>query len=90
MLSKSSDQCSVPDNYDSGFNYIPGNYFIIESEIIKASDSENGTDDKNAKTGGVQTFNVEPYLISREQTAKKEQRPASLQNMLAGLLLVYF
>ena len=36
MSSKSSDsdQCSVSD--DSEFNYIPGNYTVIEPEIMEA------------------------------------------------------
>ena len=43
-----SDQCSVSDD-DSEFNYIPGNYSVIESEIMEASDGENGADDRNEK-----------------------------------------
>ncbi len=43
-----SDQCSVSDN-DSEFNYIPGNYSVIESEIMEASDGENGADDRDEK-----------------------------------------
>ena len=42
------DQCSVSDN-DSEFNYIPGNYSVIESEIMEASNGENGTDDRDEK-----------------------------------------
>ncbi len=42
------DQCSVSDDY-SEFNYIPGNYSVIESEIMKASDGENGADDRDEK-----------------------------------------
>ncbi len=41
-------QCSVSDN-DSEFNYIPGNYSVIKSEIMEASDGENGTDDRDEK-----------------------------------------
>ena len=58
-MSFESDQCSVSDD-DSEFNYIPGNYFVIESEIVEASDSEYGADDNHAKTSGV-TSSVEPY-----------------------------
>ena len=43
-----SDQCSVSDDY-SEFNFIPGNYFVIESEIMEASDGENGADDRDEK-----------------------------------------
>ena len=43
-----SNQCSVSDD-DSEFNYILGNYFVIESEIMKASDGENGADDRDEK-----------------------------------------
>ncbi len=44
-----SDQCSVSDDY-SEFNFIPGNYFAsIESEIMEASDGENGADDRDEK-----------------------------------------
>ena len=48
MSSKSSDsdRPSVSDD-DSEFNYIPGNYSLIESEIMEASDSENGEGDKD-------------------------------------------
>ncbi len=53
-----SDQCSVSDN-DSEFNYIPGNYSVIESEIMEASDGENGADDRDEKAP-----NVEPYSCS--------------------------
>ena len=61
MSSKSSesDQCSFSDD-DSEFNYMPSNYFVIESEIVEVSDSENGADDNNAKTSGV-TSSVESY-----------------------------
>ena len=40
MSSKSfgSDQCAVSD--DSEFNYIPGNYSVIEFEIMEASDGK--------------------------------------------------
>ena len=43
-----SDQCSVADDY-SEFNYIPGNYSVIESEIMEASNVENGADDRDEK-----------------------------------------
>ena len=89
MSSKSSDsdQCSFSD--DSEFNYIPGNYSVIESEIMEASDGENGADD------GVKTHNGEPYSCEpmadqqwvaeyRQRQAKKEQRLASLNDRLAG------
>ena len=65
-------------------NYIPGNYFVIESEIMEAFDSKSDTDDKDAKTGRAEIFSFEPDLIA-EQTAKKEQRLASLQDLLAGM-----
>ncbi len=42
-----SDQCSVSDD-DSEFNFIPGNY-SVESEIMEASDVENGADDRDEK-----------------------------------------
>ena len=42
------DQCSVSDDY-SEFNYTPGNYFVVESEIMEASDVENGADDRDEK-----------------------------------------
>ena len=45
LKSSDSDQCSVSD--DSEFNYIPGKFSVIESEIMEASDSENGADDKD-------------------------------------------
>ena len=43
-----SDQCSVSDDY-SEFNFIPGNYFVVESEIMEAFDGENGADDRDEK-----------------------------------------
>ena len=61
MSSKSSsdsDECSVSD--DSEFNYIPGNYSVIESKIMGASDGENGADDKNEHTRAVQWRDGEP------------------------------
>ena len=95
MSSKSSDsyQCSVSD--DSEFNYIPGKYSVIESEIMKASDSEKGADDKDENTSGVETFDVEPYSCKpmadeewvaeyRQRQASKEQRLTGLQDRLAG------
>ena len=56
MSWKSSDydQCSVSD--DSEFNYISD-----KSGIMEASDSENGADDKDENTSGVETLDVEPY-----------------------------
>ena len=62
MSSKSSesDQCSVSVD-DSEFNYIPGNYFVIESEIVEASDSEYGADDNHGKTSGV-TSSVDIHI----------------------------
>ena len=43
-----SDQCSVSDDY-SEFNFILGNYFVVESEIMEAFDGENGADDRDEK-----------------------------------------
>ena len=43
-----SDQCSVSDDY-SEFNFIPGNYSVIKSEIMEAYDGENGADDGDEK-----------------------------------------
>ena len=43
-----SDQCSVSDDY-SEFNFSPGNYSVIESEIMEATDGENGADDRDEK-----------------------------------------
>ncbi len=34
---------------DSEFDYIPGNYSFIESEIMEASDGENSADDRDEK-----------------------------------------
>ena len=95
MSSKSpdSDQCSVSD--DSEFNYIPGNYTVIESEIMEASDGENSADDKHVNTSGVETPDVEPYSCEpmadeewiaeyRQRQAEKEQRLESLKDRLAG------
>ena len=96
MSSKScdSDQCSVSDN-DSEVNFIPGNYFVVESEIIEASDSENGADDTDGKSNENETASVEPYSYEpiadedwiaeyRQRQAEKERRLASLQDRLAG------
>jgi hypothetical protein len=93
MSSKSSDsdRRSVSDD-DSKFNYIPGNYSQIESEIMKATDSENGQGDKDQRTSCV---DVEPYSIEPMgdeewiaefglRQAEKEQRLASLKDRLAG------
>jgi hypothetical protein len=95
MSSKSSDSdhCSVSD--DSEFNYIPGNYTVIESEIMEASDSENSADDKHESTSGVEIRDVEPYSCEpmadeewiaeyRQRQAEKEQRLTSLEDRLAG------
>ena len=73
------------------------NYFVIESEIVEASDSEYGADDNHAKTSSV-TSSVdhdEPYSCEpiadkdwiteyRQRQVKKEQRLASLNYGLAG------
>ena len=71
-----SDQCSVSD--DSEFNYIPGKYSVIESEIMEASDSGNGTDDKDENASGVEILNVEPYsckpMANEEWVAEYRQR----------------
>ena len=88
MSSKSSDsdQCSFSD--DSEFNYIPGNYSVIESEIMEASDGENGGDDRDEDTSAVKTHDGEPYSCEpmadqqwvaeyRQRQAKKDQRLAS-------------
>ena len=86
MSSKSSesDQCSVSDD-DSEFNYIPGNYFVIES----------GADDNHGKRSGVTSSIYDPYSCEpiadedwiteyRQRQAEKEQRLASLNDRLAG------
>ena len=78
MSSKSSDsdQCSVSD--DSEFNYIPGKYSVIESEIMEASDSE--------VTSGVETLDVEPYscepMADEEWVAEYRQRQAAKEQRL--------
>ena len=92
MSSKSSDRPSVSDD-DSEFNYIPGNYSLIESEIMEASDSENGEGDKDQHTScvDVETYSSEPMADEEwiaeyrlRQAKKEEQRLASLKDRLAG------
>ncbi|CAB3976751.1 Hypothetical predicted protein [Paramuricea clavata] len=93
MSSKSSDsdRLSVSDD-DSEFNYIPGNYSLIESEIMEASDSENGEGNKDQHTScvDVERYSSEPMADEewmaeyRLRQAEKEQRLASLKDRLAG------
>ena len=96
MLLKTShsDQCPV-SNDDSEVNFIPGKYFVIESKIIEASNSENGADDTEGKTNWNETASVEQYSYEPiaykdwrreyiQRQAEKEHRLASLQDRLAG------
>ena len=68
MSSKSSDsdQCSFSD--DSEFNYIPGNYSVIESKIMEASDGENGADDRDEDTSAVKLTMVSHIHANLWQT----------------------
>ena len=64
--SSESGKCSISDN-DSEYNYIPGNYSFIETEIMQASESDDGDVEQSEQTSFA---DVEPY--SSEPIADEE------------------
>ena len=82
MSRKSSDQCPVSDD-DSEFNYSPGNYFVIESEIVEAFDSEYGADD-NHEPYSCEPIVDEYWITECRQRKWKRTKSGSLNDRLAG------
>ena len=88
-----SDECSFSD--DSEFNFIPGQYWSIESEnAMDASESGDGEDGQSESNDDGQT-GIEPYsgepMADEEwlkqyklRQAEKERRLESLKNRFSG------
>ena len=89
--SSESDKCSISDD-DSEYNYIPGNYSLIETEIMQASESDDGDVEQSEQTSfaDVEPYSSEPIADEewveeyRQRQAEKEQKLASLKDRLAG------
>ncbi|CAB3993312.1 Hypothetical predicted protein [Paramuricea clavata] len=77
---------------DSEYNYIPGTYSLIETEIMQASESDDGDVEQCEQTSfaGVEPYSSEPIADEkwveeyRQRQAEKEQKLASLKDRLAG------